>query len=29
VKPFVSGYSSAPVPNVWDRSAIVRARLRT
>ena len=26
-KPFVSGYSSAQVPNLWDRSAEVRAAL--
>jgi predicted metal-dependent enzyme (double-stranded beta helix superfamily) len=26
-KPFVSGYSSAQVPNLWDRSAEVRATL--
>lgn len=26
-KPFVSGYSSASVPNIWDRSAQVRAAL--
>lgn len=26
-KPFVSGYSSAQVPNLWDRSHSVRARL--
>lgn len=25
VKPFVSGYSAAHVPNIWDRSAQVRA----
>lgn len=23
-KPFVSGYSSAQVPNLWDRSAVIR-----
>ncbi|PIW28127.1 MAG: cysteine dioxygenase [Rhodospirillales bacterium CG15_BIG_FIL_POST_REV_8_21_14_020_66_15] len=27
VKPFVSGYSSTAVPNLWDRSAAVRATL--
>lgn len=27
-QPFVSGYSSAVVPNLWDRSAAVRAGLR-
>lgn len=27
VKPFVSGYSSAQVPNFWDRSEAVRAGL--
>lgn len=27
VKDFVSGYSSATVPNLWDRSAAVRAQL--
>ena len=27
VKPFVSGYSSTLVPNLWDRSAAVRATL--
>ncbi|KRA02594.1 cysteine dioxygenase [Achromobacter sp. Root565] len=26
-KPFVSGYSSASLPNLWDRSAAVRATL--
>lgn len=26
-KPFVSGYSSDSVPNLWDRSAVVRAGL--
>jgi predicted metal-dependent enzyme (double-stranded beta helix superfamily) len=26
VRPFVSGYSSALVPNLWDRSAAVRAQ---
>ncbi|CUJ37832.1 Predicted metal-dependent enzyme of the double-stranded beta helix superfamily [Achromobacter xylosoxidans] len=26
-KPFVSGYSAASVPNLWDRSAAVRAAL--
>jgi len=26
VKPFVSGYSNATVPNLWDRSEEVRAR---
>lgn len=26
-KPFVSGYSSTSVPNLWDRSATVRATL--
>ncbi len=26
-KPFVSGYSSAVVPNLWDRSAAIRAGL--
>jgi len=25
IRPFVSGYSSATVPNLWDRSAAVRA----
>ena len=25
VKDFVSGYSSEVVPNLWDRSAVVRA----
>ena len=29
VKPFVSGYSSAFLPNFWDRSAEVRASLKT
>ena len=29
VKPFVSGYSSTKVPNLWDRSATVRATLPT
>lgn len=27
IKSFVSGYSSAQVPNLWDRSAAVRTRL--
>jgi predicted metal-dependent enzyme (double-stranded beta helix superfamily) len=27
-KPFVSGYSTAPLPNLWDRSAELNARLR-
>jgi predicted metal-dependent enzyme (double-stranded beta helix superfamily) len=27
VKPFVSGYSSPSLPNIWDRSAEVRATL--
>ena len=27
VKPFVSGYSNRMLPNLWDRSAAVRARL--
>jgi predicted metal-dependent enzyme (double-stranded beta helix superfamily) len=27
VKPFVSGYSSGTVPNLWDRSAEVRAAM--
>lgn len=27
-KPFVSGYSSAALPNFWDRSAEVRATIR-
>lgn len=27
VKNFVSGYSSTQVPNLWDRSAVVRAHL--
>jgi predicted metal-dependent enzyme (double-stranded beta helix superfamily) len=27
VKPFVSGYSSSTVPNLWDRSAAVRAAM--
>lgn len=27
VKPFVSGYSNRVLPNLWDRSAAVRARL--
>ncbi len=27
-KPFVSGYSSPFVPNLWDRSAMTRQRLR-
>ncbi|MGH8601145.1 MAG: cysteine dioxygenase, partial [Burkholderiales bacterium] len=27
-KPFVSGYSSALMPNFWDRSAEVRATLQ-
>jgi len=27
VKPFVSGYSSSTVPNLWDRSAEVRAAM--
>jgi predicted metal-dependent enzyme (double-stranded beta helix superfamily) len=26
-KPFVSGYSSASVPNLWDRSEAVRAAI--
>jgi predicted metal-dependent enzyme (double-stranded beta helix superfamily) len=26
-KPFVSGYSAASIPNLWDRSAAVRAAL--
>jgi predicted metal-dependent enzyme (double-stranded beta helix superfamily) len=26
-KPFVSGYSGTVVPNLWDRSAAIRARL--
>ncbi len=26
-KPFVSGYSSPSLPNLWDRSAAVRATL--
>ena len=26
-KPFVSGYSTAPVPNLWDRSAAIRRGL--
>ena len=26
-KPFVSGYSNSVIPNLWDRSADVRARL--
>ena len=26
-KPFVSGYSSASVPNLWDRSAVARRRI--
>lgn len=26
-KPFVSGYSNVAVPNLWDRSAEIRARL--
>jgi 3-mercaptopropionate dioxygenase len=26
-KPFVSGYSNAMLPNLWDRSAAMRARL--
>ena len=26
-KPFVSGYSNSVLPNLWDRSAAVRARL--
>ncbi len=26
-KPFVSGYSAPSVPNLWDRSAAVRAAL--
>lgn len=28
-KPFVSGYSSAVLPNFWDRSAEVRATIQT
>lgn len=28
-KPFVSGYSSPQMPNIWDRSAEVRATLTT
>jgi predicted metal-dependent enzyme (double-stranded beta helix superfamily) len=28
-KPFVSGYSAAQVPNIWDRSAAIRAELDT
>jgi len=28
-KPFVSGYSNAHVPNLWDRSAALRANLAT
>jgi predicted metal-dependent enzyme (double-stranded beta helix superfamily) len=27
IKPFVSGYSSPLVPNLWDRSAATRAAL--
>ena len=27
-KPFVSGYSSAQLPNVWDRSAEIRASMK-
>jgi len=27
VKPFVSGYSNTSVPNLWDRSAEVRAAM--
>ena len=27
VKPFVSGYSNRVLPNLWDRSAAIRARL--
>ena len=27
VKDFVSGYSAATVPNLWDRSAVVRAAI--
>ena len=27
VKPFVSGYSSAEVPNLWDLSTLVRAKI--
>jgi len=27
-KPFVSGYSSAQMPNFWDRSAEVRASMQ-
>lgn len=27
IKPFVSGYSATSVPNLWDRSATVRATL--
>jgi hypothetical protein len=26
-KPFVSGYSSASLPNLWDRSEAVRAAI--
>lgn len=26
-KPFVSGYSNTMLPNLWDRSAVMRARL--
>ena len=26
-QPFVSGYSNTMLPNFWDRSAIMRARL--
>lgn len=26
-KPFVSGYSTSPVPNLWDRSAVIRRGL--
>jgi predicted metal-dependent enzyme (double-stranded beta helix superfamily) len=26
-KPFVSGYSNTLLPNLWDRSAAIRARL--
>lgn len=28
-KPFVSGYSSAQMPNIWDRSAEVRATIQS
>jgi len=27
IKNFVSGYSSTQVPNLWDRSAEIRAQL--